>query len=137
MHNAQFDTCTPLLYNSLVMEYAVIETGGKQYTVHPGDTIKVERLGVPEEGLVELDRVLMVARDGAYRVGKPVVEGAKVRAEVIGEGKAPKIIVFKFKNKTRYRRKRGHRQLFTELRITEIVAEEKTDSTVRTASDGS
>ena len=126
-----------MLYNFSEMEYAVIETGGKQYTVHPGDTIKVERLGVHEEGLVELDRVLMVARDGAYSIGKPVVEGAKVKAEIIAEGKAPKIIVFKFKNKTRYRRKRGHRQLFTELRITEIVAEEKTDSTVRTTPDGS
>ncbi|MBI2856510.1 MAG: 50S ribosomal protein L21 [Chloroflexi bacterium] len=125
------------------MEYAVIETGGKQYTVHPGDTIQVERFDAPEGGPVELDRVLMVARDGDYSVGRPVVEGARVKAEVLGEGKAPKVVVFKFKNKVRYRRKRGHRQPYTQLRITEIVAAEKTPGdaprigTSRTASDGS
>ena len=103
------------------MEYAVIVTGGKQYTVHPGDTLKVEKLPVAEDELLELDRVLLVAKDGNVKVGHPLVEGALVKAQVVGQGKAPKILVFKFKNKIRYKRKRGHRQLYTELKVTEIV----------------
>ena len=103
------------------MEYAVIETGGKQYTVHPGDTIKVDRLEAPADGVVALEKVLMVARDGAYSLGKPLVEGAVVKAEVTETGKHPKVLVFKFKNKIRYRRLVGHRQPYTELKITEIV----------------
>ena len=103
------------------MEYAVIVTGGKQYTVHPGDTLKVEKLPVAEDDLLELDRVLLVAKDGNVKVGHPLVEGALVKAQVVGQGKAPKILVFKFKNKIRYKRKRGHRQLYTELKVTEIV----------------
>ena len=103
------------------MEYAIVETGGKQYTVHPGDTLNVEKLPVAEEETLELDRVLLVAKDGNVKVGRPLVEGAVVKAEVVAQGKAPKITVFKFKNKTRYMRKRGHRQPYTQLRVTEIV----------------
>ena len=107
------------------MEYAIIETGGKQYTVHPGDTLKVEKLPVTDEETLELDRVLLVAKDGNVKVGRPLVEGAVVKAEVVGQGKAPKITVFKYKNKTRYMRKRGHRQHYTELKVTEIVEGQK------------
>ena len=103
------------------MDYAIVETGGKQYTVHPGDTLRVEKLPHADEDVLELDRVLLVSRDGAVKVGQPLVEGARVRAEVVGDGKARKIIVLKFKPKVRYKRKTGHRQQYTELRITEIV----------------
>ena len=81
------------------MEYAVIETGGKQYTVHPGDIIKVDKLEAPENGAVDLQKVLMIAKDGSYNLGKPLVEGAIVKAEVAETGRHPKILVFKYKNK--------------------------------------
>ena len=107
------------------MEYAVIETGGKQYTVRPGETLQVEKLAVPEDTLLELDRVLMIVKDGNVKVGQPLVEGAKVKAQVVGQGKAPKVTVFKFKRKVRYQRKRGHRQLYTRIQVTEILDGEK------------
>jgi large subunit ribosomal protein L21 len=97
--------------------YAILETGGKQYKVRPGDTLQVEKLPGDAGDTVELDRVLMVADDEAVAVGKPLVEGAKVLAEVVGQGRGPKIIVFKYKAKVRYRRKTGHRQSLTTLRI--------------------
>ena len=114
------------------MEYAIVETGGKQYTVHPGDTLKVEKLPVTDEETLELDRVLLIVKDGNVKVGRPLVEGAVVKAEVVGQGKAPKITVFKFKNKTRYMRKRGHRQPYTELKVTEIVEGQKVPARRRT-----
>jgi large subunit ribosomal protein L21 len=100
--------------------YAILETGGKQYKVRPGDTLQVEKLPGEAGDTIELDRVLMVADDDDIAVGKPLVEGAKVVAEVVGQGRGPKIIVFKYKAKVRYRRKTGHRQSLTTLRITEI-----------------
>ena len=103
------------------MDYAIVETGGKQYTVRPGDTLQVEKLPHDQENTLELDRVLLLSRDGVVKVGQPVVEGASVRAEVIGDGKSRKITVLKFKPKVRYKRKTGHRQPYTQLRITEIV----------------
>jgi large subunit ribosomal protein L21 len=103
------------------MEYAVIETGGKQYTVHPGDVLQVEKLDNAQEEVMELDRVLLISRDGAVKIGKPLLEGAKVRAEVVEHGKAPKVTVFKFKAKVRYKKKVGHRQQYTELKIVEII----------------
>jgi large subunit ribosomal protein L21 len=103
------------------MDYAIVETGGKQYTVHPGDTLQVEKLSAAQEEVLELDRVLLVAKDGIVKVGQPLVEGARVKAEVVEHGKAPKVTVFKFKPKVRYKRKVGHRQQYTELKITEIV----------------
>ena len=106
-------------------DYAVVETGGKQYTVHPGDTLKVERIASPQEGSLELDRVLLLSKDGQLKVGQPLVEGAKVMAEIIDQGRAPKIIVFKYKPKVRYRRKRGHRQPYTQIKVTEIVTGER------------
>jgi len=101
--------------------YAIVETGGKQYRVQRGQIIDVERLPVEVGQQVELDKVLLVADDGEVTVGQPTVEGAKVRATVLRHDKARKIIVFKYKPKKRYRRKTGHRQHFTRLRIDEIV----------------
>ena len=103
------------------MEYAIIVTGGKQYTVHPGETLRVEKLPYAEEEVLELDRVLMVAKDGNVKVGQPLVEGAIVKAEVVAHGKSPKVTVFKYKHKVRYQRKVGHRQQYTELKVTEIL----------------
>lgn len=86
----------------------------------PGETIDVERLPAEEGSTVELDQVLLVADGENVRVGTPTVEGAKVIAEVVGEGKGEKVIVFKYKPKVRYRRMRGHRQVHTRLAIKEI-----------------
>lgn len=104
--------------------YAVIETGGKQYKVTPGQTIDVEYLGVAEGGTVELDRVLLIADGDRISVGTPMVAGAKVVATSQGDGKGKKIIVFKYKPKVRYRKKTGHRQLYTRLVIDKIVEPE-------------
>jgi large subunit ribosomal protein L21 len=101
--------------------YAIIETGGKQYRVTPGQVIDVDHLDVVEGITVELDRVLLVGDDDKVAVGTPTVEGAKVIATSQGGGKAKKIIVFKYKPKVRYRRKKGHRQLYTTLAIDKIV----------------
>ncbi len=110
--------------------YAILETGGKQYKVQPGDVIEVERLDGEVGSRVELGRVLLMAGDGAPTIGAPVVDGARVVAEVVEQGKADKIIVFKYKNKTRYRRKTGHRQVLTRLRITDILGTEQGAATV-------
>ena len=100
--------------------YAVVETGGKQYKVSPGQTIEVEKLPIDGD-TVELDKVYLVADGDKVTVGKPTISGAKVIATVVGEGKKDKVIVYKFKAKVRYRRKRGHRQPYTKLAIREIV----------------
>jgi len=101
--------------------YAIIETGGKQYKVTPGQTIDVERLDVDEGSTVELDRVLFIADGDKVTVGTPTIDGAKVIATSQGDGKGKKIIVFKYKPKVRYRKKTGHRQLYTRLAIDKIV----------------
>jgi large subunit ribosomal protein L21 len=101
--------------------YAIVQTGGKQYRVSSGETIDVMHLPAVEGSTVELDQVLLVADGESVRVGTPTVEGAKVLAEVVCEGKGKKIIVFKYKPKVRYRRMKGHRQLYTRLAIKEIV----------------
>jgi large subunit ribosomal protein L21 len=101
--------------------YAIIETGGKQYRVSPGQTIDVERLEVADGKTVDLDRVLLIADGERVEVGTPTVEGAKVVATSKGEGKGDKVIVFKYKPKVRYRKKTGHRQFYTRLVIDKIV----------------
>ena len=101
--------------------YAIIETGGKQYKVTEGQTIDVERLDVAEGNTIELDRVLFIADGEQVTVGMPTIEGAKVTATSRGDGKGKKIIVFKYKPKVRYRKKTGHRQLYTRLVIDKIV----------------
>lgn len=105
--------------------YAVIETGGKQYRVSPGQTVEVELLPAEPGSSVALDRVLLVSADGNTLVGQPTVPGAAVVATVAREGRGEKIIVFKYKSKKRYRRTQGHRQDYTYLLITDIQAEGK------------
>ncbi len=105
--------------------YAVIETGGKQYRVSPGQTVEVELLPAEPGATVTLDRVLMVSADDRTLVGQPTVAGAHVVATVAREGRGPKVIVFRYKSKKRYRRKTGHRQDYTYLTITDIQAEGK------------
>jgi large subunit ribosomal protein L21 len=100
--------------------YAVVETGGKQYRVAAGETIEVERLPVAIGEQVTLERVLMVGSDQAVWVGQPLLEGAQVQATVVGHLRGPKVIVFKYRPKKRYRRKAGHRQEITRLRIESI-----------------
>ncbi|HYG59555.1 MAG TPA: 50S ribosomal protein L21 [Symbiobacteriaceae bacterium] len=104
------------------MTYAIIETGGKQYRVQPGETVRIEKLVANEGDTVVLDKVLAVNADGKLTVGAPFVAGAKVTATVKNQGKAPKIIIFKYHNKTNYRRKTGHRQPFTAVTIEKIEA---------------
>ena len=102
--------------------YAIVETGGKQYRVKPGDTIAVERVAGEPGEVLDLGRVLLVAGEGdAARVGSPGVPGAVVRAEVVEHARGDKIVVFRYKSKVRYRRKTGHRQALTRLRITDIL----------------
>ena len=103
------------------MPYAVIESGGKQYKVEPGDWIKVEKLDSQEGSLVELSNVLVVSQNDKTIIGNPSVEGARVTATVASHGKDKKIVIFKFKAKNRYRRKQGHRQNYTQLNIQEIL----------------
>lgn len=101
------------------MVYAVIETGGKQYRVEEGQRLKVEKLNA-EEGATVNPRVLLVARDGEVRVGTPELAEARVDLKVLRHGKGRKIIVFKYKPKKNYRRKKGHRQPFTEVLVEKI-----------------
>ena len=100
--------------------YAVIETGGKQYRVSPGQTVQVELLPAEPGATVTLERVLMVSAEGNTQVGAPIVPGAAVVATVVGEGRGEKIIVFRYKSKKRYRRTTGHRQDYTYLTVTDI-----------------
>ena len=105
--------------------YAILETGGKQYKVQPGDVIEVERLDGEVGSQVELGRVLMLAADDAApKFGDPGVEGVKVFGEVVEQGKGEKLIIFKYKPKVRYRRKTGHRQSVTRVRVGDIVGPE-------------
>ena len=101
--------------------YAIIATGGKQYKVAEGDIIKIEKLGVEAGQTVTFDKVLAV-NNGELSIGCPTVEGATVTATVVKEGKGKKVIVYKYKRKTGYHKKNGHRQLFTQVKIDKINA---------------
>jgi large subunit ribosomal protein L21 len=101
--------------------YAVFKTGGKQYRVEKGDRLRVEKLAGGVGDAVTFDEVLLLSAD-AIKLGKPLVGGAKVEAKIVDQGLGAKIIVFKFRRRKNYRRKRGHRQPFTALEITNIVA---------------
>ena len=101
-------------------DYAIVKTGGKQYRVHSGGVFRVESLPGYRGDVIELSDVLLVSVDDTVFVGSPTIPGAKVVTEVVDRGKGKKIIVFKYKAKTRYRRKNGHRQLYTDLRVTGI-----------------
>jgi large subunit ribosomal protein L21 len=102
--------------------YAIIETGGKQYRVAVGDTLSIEKLAVEPGAGITFDRVLMVGGDGTAQVGTPLVAGATVQAQVEQQYRGPKIVVFKYKPKKRYRRRTGHRQSLTRVAITAINA---------------
>jgi len=111
---------------------AVIKTGGKQYLVKPGDKIKIEKIEREENKEIIFDQVLLVdlpaGRQGKNKkieIGAPLVNEAKVVGKILRQGKAKKVIVFKYKPKTRYKKKAGHRQLFTEVEITKIETESK------------
>ena len=102
--------------------FAVIETGGKQYRVKQGSTIKVERLAAEIGDEIDIDRVLMLGEGDAVTVGKPYIEGAKVNALVTDQGRHKKINIIKFRRRKHYRRQMGHRQNFTRLEIKQISA---------------
>lgn len=97
--------------------YAIIETGGKQYKVAEGDIITVEKLGVEAGQDYTFDKVLVLAKDGDVKIGAPYVDGASVKASVIGDGREKKVVVYKYKPKKGFHKKRGHRQPFTKLQI--------------------
>jgi len=103
--------------------YAVIETGGKQYKVQEGDIITVEKLGVAAGSSYHFEHVLMLSGDNGIVIGAPYVAGAKVNASIIGDGKEKKVIIYKFKSKKGFHKKKGHRQPFTKLKIETIASE--------------
>ena len=103
------------------MNYAILRTGSKQYRLAPGDVVDVEKLPVEVGAEIELTDVLALSEDGEVTYGHPLVPGAKVIAQVEDQAREKKIVVFKYKRKTRYRRKKGHRQPYTRLSIVEIV----------------
>ena len=100
--------------------YAIVETGGKQYKVQEGETLQVEKIKAEVGETVTLDKVLMVNNQGDFHIGSPLVEGAKVTATVVEQGRGKKIIIYKYKPKANYRRKRGHRQHYSEIQIDKI-----------------
>jgi large subunit ribosomal protein L21 len=102
------------------MEYAVIKTGGKQYRVSPGDVVQIEKLDGEPGAELQFTEVLMTAHDGAVQVGTPTVTGARVVALVVTQGRAKKILVYKKKRRKNYRRRAGHRQYQTTVRVTAI-----------------
>ena len=101
--------------------YAVIETGGKQYRVEPGDTVVVETLPGEEGDAVEFDRVLLISDDESVAVGRPIIEGAKVTGQIVEHGLGPKLTVYKFKRRKNQRKRNGHRQQFTAVKIANVV----------------
>lgn len=101
--------------------YAVVVTGGKQYRVEEGQTLKVEKLEVATGEKLELERVLMIGNGDEVKIGAPVVEGAKVTAEVVDHGRHKKVKIMKFKRRKHHMKQMGHRQWFTEIKITSIA----------------
>lgn len=103
-------------------QFAVIKTGGKQYLVSAGQKLKVEKLDVKEGGEFTFDKVLLIADGKKIEIGSPLVKGARVEAKVLRHGREKKVIVFRYHPKTRYRKKKGHRQPFTEVEIVKILS---------------
>jgi large subunit ribosomal protein L21 len=101
--------------------YAIVETGGKQYRVEPGEILRIEKLAGEVGGTVELKQVRLVQGDGGLLIGSPWVERARVTAEIIQQGRTRSVMVFKKKRRKNYRRTKGHRQCFTQVRITGIT----------------
>ena len=102
--------------------YAIIEACGKQYRVEEGDTVFVEKLGIEEGETVTFDKVVVLSNDSGFVAGAPYVEGAKVSAKVMKNGKEKKVIVYKYKSKKNYHKKIGHRQPYTKVQIQKIEA---------------
>lgn len=102
--------------------YAVITTGGKQYRVSEGSVLRIEKLEAPEGASVEFDKVLLVGQGADVKVGTPLVAGAKVTATVQGHGKGDKVRIVKFRRRKHYLRQKGHRQPYTEVKVTGISA---------------
>ncbi len=102
--------------------YAVIQTGGKQYRVAEGDTLKIEKIVADTGATVELDKVLMIADGDNVRVGQPFIEGGKITATVNAHGRGKKVMILKFRRRKHHMKRQGHRQWFTELTITGISA---------------
>ena len=102
------------------MQFAVIKTGGKQYLVSPGQKVKIEKLEKKEGDEVVFDKVLLLEKGNKLEIGTPDVSGAKVSGKVLSQGKGKKVIIFKYKAKTRRKTKKGHRQAFTEVKIEKI-----------------
>ncbi len=111
-----------ILFSEVATIYAIVESGGKQYTVSPGQVVDVDFLDEIDGVTVELDRVLLVGDGSKTVAGTPLVEGAKVLATSQGDVRGDKVVAFKYKNKTRYHRKKGHRQTYTRLAIDKIIA---------------
>ena len=109
-----------MLKVEIMSQFAVIKTGGKQYIVKPGQKLKIEKLDAKEGDKFVFDEVLLKSEDGEVKVGAPLISGVKVEAEVLKQGRNKKIIVFKYHAKTRYRKKKGHHQYFTEVKINKI-----------------
>lgn len=103
------------------VKIAVIESGAKQYRVSPGDKIKVEKLSAKEGDKIEFDKVLLVSNDGKTVIGTPLISGAKVTGDVLKQGRAPKVVLTKYKAKERQRVHKGHKQPFTEIQIVDII----------------
>ena len=103
-------------------KFAVIETGGKQYRVSEGNKIKVEKLNAEEGKDFVFDKILLLSTDKGSTIGTPYIDGAKVEGKVLAQARSKKVIVFRYHAKTRYRKKKGHRQPFTEVEITKISA---------------
>ena len=106
----------------VAMDIAIIKTGGKQYIVSEGQKFKIEKLNQKEGDEFEFDKVLLFANGKEIKIGQPDVKDIKVRAKVLKEGKGEKKIVFRYKNKTRYKKKKGHRQPYTEIQVLEIIS---------------
>jgi large subunit ribosomal protein L21 len=102
--------------------YAVVRTGGKQFRVEPGTAVRVEKLDGSVGDPIELGEVLLVAAEGEAKIGTPLVDGAKVVGTITAQGRGPKITIFKMKRRKGYRRKSGHRQSYTEIRVDKIEA---------------
>ena len=100
--------------------YAIIETGGKQYKVSEGDVITVEKLGAEAGSEFVFDKVMAVSKENDMTIGAPYVAGATVKASVIGDGKAKKVVIYKYKSKKGFHKKKGHRQPFTKVKIDAI-----------------
>ncbi len=108
--------------------FAVIKTGGKQYLVSPGTKIKVEKIEKEEGSEISFSEVLLLEKDGKLEIGNPFVKGAKVIGKILRHGKHKKVVIFKYKPKKRYKVKKGHRQPFTEIQISQILSPSSKDS---------